>query len=292
MSFLRRHPVLRTLLAIGTCATAIFSSIIAMIPLIIVIHAVTSERVYEVSPEAVNPEMDGKMVRIHVSEIRAATVDEGGNPAVSPLFGLARHDALWVRADFRTPMPDTGRIKSDPYGIGSYREGITEAHPLYAGAYELQLKEHIMLGISEERGCIDISPSGVNLPEELQARLIEVTDTHMVLKGKDYAPVHLHFSYQPSPLRSDLYMLGRQKGNCIEVQTLIRGLEEFEKHTREHPLNGQDVAWALALLLFSSLAAAAAYFITRLSPRKSVCRAFLCAMLIQVILAALLEQGI
>ena len=292
MNFLHQHPALRVLLAIGAWATAVFSSIAAMILLVIVIHALSSERVYEISPEAVNPEMDGKLVRIHVSEIRAATIDEGGSPAVSPAFGLAEFNALWVRADFRDPKAATGRIKSDTYRIGPYREGISEAQPLYAGAYELRLPAHIMTGLSDERGDIAISPASVRLPDDLKARVVEVTDTHLVMKGNDHAPVHLYFSYQPSPLRTDLYMLGRQKGNCIEVQTLIRGQQEYEKHTREHPLDGSDARWALAFLLFSSGAAAAAYFFTRLCTRRSTGKAFIWAMLIQLCLAALLEQGI
>lgn len=292
MNFLLQHPALRVLLAIAAWATAVFSSIASMILLVIVIHALSSERVYEVSPGAVNPGMDGKLVRIHVSEIRAATVDEGGSPAVSPSFGLAEFNALWVRADFRNPKAATGSIKSDTYRIGPYREGISEAHPLYAGAYELQLPDHIMTGLSEERGDIAISPASVRLPDDLKARVVEVTDTHLVMEGNDHTPVHLYFSYQPSPLRADLYMLGRQKGNCIEVQTLIRGQQEYEKHTREHPVVGSDVRWALAFLIFSSCAAAAAYFFTRLCSMRSTGMAFIWAMLIQLCLAALLEQGI
>ena len=292
MNLLRQHPALRVLLAIAAWATAVICSIASMILLVIVIHALSSERVYEVSPGAVNPEMDGKLVRIHVSEIRAATIDEGGSPAVSPSFGLAEFNALWVRADFRDPKAATGSINSDTYRIGPYREGISQAHPLYAGAYELQLPDHIMTGLSDERGDIAISPSSVRLPDDLKARVVEVTDTHLVMEGNDHAPVHLYFSYQPSPLRADLYMLGRQKGNCIEVQTLIRGQQEYEKHTREYPVVGSDVRWALAFLLFSSCAAAAAYFFTRLCSRRSTGMAFVWAMLIQLCLAALLEQGI
>lgn len=292
MSFLRRHPVLRTLLAIGSWATAVFGSLIAVLLLVVVIHELTSERVYEVFSEAVNPEMEGKLVRIHVSEIRAATIDEGGSPACNPAFQLAVFDALWVKADIRPPKPATGSIKIDTYRIGSYREHITEAHPLYGGAYELRLPESIMAGISEEAGTVTIPPTRVQLPGDLQARLKEITETHMVMEGNDHAPVHLHFSYQPSPLRKDLYMMGRQKGNCIEVQTLIRGQKAYEQQTREHALVSGDVAWALGLLLFSSLAATVAYFITRLCPVKSLGLPFLCALFIQVVLAVLLEHGI
>ena len=68
-----------------------------------VAQSLSSEPVYEATPEQVNPALEGKLVRLRVSEL----VAEGG-PVTDEAFGLSMENTIALRRLFQ---PTDGRIR-------------------------------------------------------------------------------------------------------------------------------------------------------------------------------------
>ena len=280
--FLRRHPLLQGLLTL-ICALAALGTGFAGIGVgILLFNDVLSERVYEVQPTCHRPEYEGKLVKMHMRELRG----EGG-PAQLQEYGLSYENALWVRSDMRPPRPMM-KQRVDFHSIGGIRERIATAPRLLSGAYELRFPprrlEHVAHG-----NAICIPPSQVRLPASLADRVMEVGDKHFVMRGNDNATAHLSFSYMPSPQKKNLHLFGRQKGNIIEVKDIIRGEEAFRHLEREQSFViisfREHLLLALEFLIVSSALTAMAYFLGTLCSSRAVFIAAAMAIVLQLVLA-------
>ena len=278
--FLRRHPLIRSLLTLVCLLTALGTGAASIGIWILFFNDILSERVHEVQPFCHQPEYEGKLVKIHVRELHS----EGG-PAKLSNYGLSCDNVLWVRSDMRPPRPMMKR-REDFHCIGSVRECIAAAPKLLSGAYELHFSHNLM----EHMDCgkpICIPPSQVTLPAALADRVAEIRDTHFVMRGNDNATVHLSFSYVPSPQRVNLQLLGRQRGNRIEVTEFIRGEDAFRHLEREHSFIifsfREHLLLALVFLMISSSLAALVYYLNTLCSCRAVLFAAAVSILLQLV---------
>lgn len=104
--------------------------------------SVSSEPVYEVTPERVDPAYEGKFVRMRVTELRA----EGG-PVEDATFGLCLENTLALRRFFRQSEPH-GRIRVNYTELAGIREAGFRAPVVKAGAYSVKARK----GFWEELG--------------------------------------------------------------------------------------------------------------------------------------------
>ena len=280
--FLRRHPLLQVLLTL-ICALATLGTGLASVGTWILLFTdLLSERVHEVQPACYQPEYEGRLVKMHVRELRG----EGG-PAQLKEYGLSYDNAVWVRSDMRPPHHMMKRGE-DFHSIDGVREHIATAPRVISGVYEL----HFTPSQLEHVACsnpICIPPSQVTLPDSLSGRVKEVHDKYFVMQGNDNATVHLSFSYMPSPQQKNLHLFGRQRGNSIEVKSFIRGKEAFRNYEREYSFVllsfWEHLLLALGFLMVSSGLAALAHFSGTLCSGRAVLIAAAVAIALQLVMA-------
>lgn len=280
--FLRRHALLQGLLTLVCVLAALGAGLATIGTWILLFNDVLSEQVHEVQPACHQPEYEGKLVKMHVHELRG----EGG-PAQLREYGLSYDNAVWVRSDMRPPHPMMKR-RENFHSIGGVRDRIATAPRVISGVYELHFSpsqlEHVACG-----NPVCIPPSQVTLPESLAGKVKEIHDKHFVMRGNDNASVHLSFCYMPSPQKKNLHLFGRQRGNSIEVKSFIRGEEAFRNHERERSLVimsfWEHLLLALGFLVVSSGFAALAHFFGTLCSGRAVLIAAAVAIALQLVLA-------
>lgn len=218
-----------------------------------VAQSMSSEPVYEGTPEQVNPALEGKLVKMRVNEL----VAEGG-PVVDETFGLCGENTIALRRFFQLPQHrGEWRVRAHYHELHGVREASFVAPVVKAGAYTLRVRE----SFCAELGGEYLNPDALTLPAAWENRVEASTKHGIILCTEDTANLaseHVVFRYIriASPWRGVLYMVGRQCGNALDLTDkdcgLIRGEEEFRRRHRIRPvlgMTGTDTReYALCLL--------------------------------------------
>lgn len=227
----------------GRCLTALKQAcvlVLALVALVLIFVAGTvyseiaqslsSEPVYETSPEQVNPALEGKLVKMRVSEL----VAEGG-PVTDEAFGLSMENTIALRRLFQ---PTDGRIRVIYSGLHGIRiQACFLAPVVKAGAYTLRARESFW----GELGGEYLNPDTLQLPAEWEEHIVSRSKHDVTLRTNDtsnLATPHAVFQYERivSPWRGELYMVGRQRGHGLDITGdycgLIRGEAAYQQRTR------------------------------------------------------------
>lgn len=205
----------------------------------------SSEPVYEATPGQVNPALEGKLVRLRVSEL----VAEGG-PVTDEAFGLSMENTIALRRFFE---PTKGRLQVSYGALHGIRKACFLAPVVKAGAYSLRARESFW----GELGGEYLNPDTLQLPSAWEENIVSRTKYAITLRTNDIsnlATPHAVFRYEriASPWRGVLYMVGRQHGHELDITGdycgLIRGEEEFQQRTRLRPMMHEALHMLPALL--------------------------------------------
>ena len=242
---LKNHPMIRTLLAVLSACAAGVLSLIGGVMMAVLLSWCASERVYEVNTTHFTPSLDGRLVKLHVTELRVE-----GDGAREPVFGIYRPDALLIESVCYSPL--------------SVNDGSYLAPRILSGVRELKFNDskYILSSLGSEI----IDPSTATLPEELKPLVEEITPRHIVLRaGKidDDTEIlsDLYFSYIPAGQKVDMYVTGRLLGNVVYVDKRLPE-EDFVDYTRNHDLSG---AYLYGFLLATILVCGAACCLTAIA---------------------------
>lgn len=199
-------------------------------------QSLSSEPVYEVAPEQVNPELEGKLVKMRITEL----VAEGG-PLTDETFGLSRENAI---ALYRFYRPQSrGRINTNYHALHGIQESWVLAPRVKAGAYTLRARKIFW----EDLGGEYLNPDEMTLPAAWEGRVVSRTAHGITLRTDDtsnLAAPNADFRYMriPSPWRGVRHMVGRQQGNVLDLTGegcgLIRGEEQYQQWSRMRPAVG------------------------------------------------------
>lgn len=199
-------------------------------------QSLSSEPVYEVAPEQVNPELEGKLVKMRITEL----VAEGG-PLTDETFGLSRENAI---ALYRFYRPQSrGRTNINYHALHGIQESWILAPQVKAGAYSLKVRE----GFWEDLGLHYINPDELTLPGEWENLVVARTKHDIILRTDDTSNLAapkavFKYSWIPSPWRGVRHAVGRQYGNVLDLTGegcgLIRGEEQYQQWSRKRPAMG------------------------------------------------------
>lgn len=219
---------LKLLRFLGALLAVVFG-VVALILSYVSLHMVIrsgvylcSEKVHEISLSEYKPELDGCLVRVHVTEIRA-----GKNWAMENYFDFPVPGAVLVSSYISGEQADMPRDVQDLADI----TGTYAAPQVMAGIFELKGMKAADYGgsICKVADCsrARLMPGVKKLAKSVTPEYIElrVADTHGV-------PYRIAFNYAPSPHKVNLYLIARQNGKCLEVQDMLRGEAVFRNATR------------------------------------------------------------
>lgn len=210
-----------------------------------VAQSLSSEPVYETTPEQMNPALEGKLIRLRVSEL----VAEGG-PVTDEAFGLSTENTIALRRFFQ---PTKGRLQVSYGALHGIRKACFLAPVVKAGVYSLRARESFW----GELGGEYLNPDTLQLPSAWEENIVSRTKYAITLRTNDIsnlATPHAVFRYEriASPWRGVLYMVGRQHGHELDITGdycgLIRGEEEFQQRTRLRPMMHEALHMLPALL--------------------------------------------
>ena len=207
------------------------AALIALIPTIfgiaITLPIMTSERVYRADAWELNPELDGKLVKVHFQHIYA-----NGQQAQDESFNLRNKGIALKRAYMQAPGK---RVQY--HTVHQIKECVNTAPCICAGAYELKANP-AELWFHDRCFKQELVPSAeYTIPQTLHPYVEEVKDTELVLRTGDTGPaasrtVSLTFTSVPAELKGDFYLVGRQSGNTLHVMQVLLSNEEMQTHTR------------------------------------------------------------
>ena len=201
-----------------------------------VAQSLSSEPVYEATPEQVNPALEGKLVKMRVTEL----VAEGG-PLTDETFGLRKESTIALHR-YYLPLRK-GRINVSYREVHGIRESWVLAPRVKAGAYSLRARDSFW----EDLGGEYINPDEMTLPAAWEGRVVSRTAHGITLRTDDtsnLATQYAEFKYMriPSPWRGVRHMVGRQQGNVLDLTGegcgLIRGEEQYQQWSRMRPAMG------------------------------------------------------
>ncbi|MBR2144515.1 MAG: hypothetical protein IJ956_03175, partial [Akkermansia sp.] len=172
-----------------------------------VAQSLSSEPVYEATPELVNPALEGKLVKMRVTEL----VAEGG-PVVDETFGLSKENAIALHRCFIHREKPKRRIQVNYNELHGIRESWILAPQVKAGGYSLRARESFWEDFGEEL----INTEALTLPT-----MWETVDR-----------IVFQYRWIPSPWRGVRHIVGRQHGNALEGCGLIRGEQEYQQKSR------------------------------------------------------------
>lgn len=257
----------------------------------VVAQSLSSEPVYEATLEQVNPALEGKLVKMRVTEL----VAEGG-PLTDETFGLRMENTIALKRFYRTECSN-GRfhvIYNELHGI---RKALILAPDVKAGAYSLRARESFW----EDLGGEYLNPDVLTLPAAWTGRVVSRTKHGITLRTDDtsnLAVPNVDFEYMriPSPRRGVLHMVGRQQGNVLDLTGegcgLIRGEQEYQKKTRIHSLpvvpTGECCLWVLGLTGAITLSLLPGVLILQ---KRGLLRAVSVAALLGILLIALVASA-
>lgn len=202
-----------------------------------VAQSVSSEPVYETTPGQVNPALDGKLVKMRVTEL----VAEGG-PVVDEIFGLREENTIALKRYYMPECSD-GRLRVYYKELHGIRKALLLASEVKAGAYSLRARDSFW----EDLGGEYINPDEITLPAAWEGRVVSRTAHGITLRTDDtsnLATQYAEFRYRriPSPWRGVRHMVGRQQGNVLDLTGegcgLIRGEEQYQQWSRMRPAVG------------------------------------------------------
>lgn len=202
-----------------------------------VAQSLSSEPVYEAIPEQVNPALEGKLVKMRVTEL----VAEGG-PVVDEIFGLREENTLALNR-YYLPECSEGRLRVYYKELHGIRKALILAPDVKAGAYSLRARDSFW----EDLGGEYLNPDEMTLPAAWEGRVVSRTAHGITLRTDDtsnLATQYAEFNYMriPSPWRGVRHMVGRQQGNVLDLTGegcgLIRGEEQYQQWSRMRPAVG------------------------------------------------------
>jgi len=201
-----------------------------------VAQSLSSEPVYEAIPEQVNPALEGKLVKMRVTEL----VAEGG-PLTDETFGLRKENTIALHR-YYLPLRK-GRINVSYRELHGIRESWVLAPRVKAGAYTLRAREIFW----EDLGGEYLNPDEMTLPAAWEGRVVSRTAHGITLRTDDTSNLaapnaDFHYMRIPSPWRGVRHMVGRQQGNVLDLTGegcgLIRGEEQYQQWSRMRPAVG------------------------------------------------------
>lgn len=255
-----------------------------------VAQSLSSEPVYDAEPGRVDPELEGKLVRMRVTELSAAD-----GPAVDALFGLRREGVLAV---CRYYLKEThGRATVGYHELDGVPEAAFPAPVVRAGAFRLKAREFFWNNL----GGRSIPAEEVVLPAEWEPRLVARTEQGITLRTQDTsqlaAPqVTLCFCEVLSPWQGERFLVGRQRGEVLDLTGKdcgeVRGAVAFAAHTRARPisfcvLSGSRLELGLTMAALLVLTVLCLFPVTLQQGRRSWSCAAVVALLWAVLLTAL-----
>lgn len=196
-------------------------------------QSLSSEPVYEATPEQVNPALEGKLVKMRITEL----VAEGG-PLEDETFGLSRENAIALHRFYRPHYQ--GRINVYYNELHGVRKSWIFASQVKAGVYALKVRESFW----ENIGPHYINPDELTLPTEWKNRVVARTRYDITLRTDDTsnlaAPQAVFcYTWIPSPWRGVRHVVGRQQGKVLDLTGegcgLIRGEEQYQQMNRIRP---------------------------------------------------------
>ena len=202
-----------------------------------VAQSLSSEPVYEATPEQVNPALEGKLVKMRVTEL----VAEGG-PVVDEIFGLREENTLALNR-YYLPECSEGRLRVYYKELHGIRKALILAPDVKAGAYSLRARDSFW----EDLGGEYLNPDEMTLPAAWEGRVVSRTAHGITLRTDDtsnLATQYAEFKYMriPSTWRGVRHMVGRQQGNVLDLTGegcgLIRGEEQYQQWSRMRPAVG------------------------------------------------------
>ena len=207
----------------------------------------SSAPVYEADPARINPAYEGEYVKMRVTELHA----EGG-PVEDALFGLCYDDTVVLQRYFA--RSEKSRIIHT--SVDGIKQACIVAPVVKAGAYRLKAREEVWRSLAG--GGESVPAEQVKLPAVWEGRLVEKSDHGITIRTGDtsnLATPHatLCFLRVPSPWRGELYVVGKQKGNVLDMHEihcgLIRGEKNYQEQTRIWPLENVILhrEWELVL---------------------------------------------
>lgn len=202
-----------------------------------VAQSLSSEPVYEATPEQVNPALEGKLVKMRVTEL----VAEGG-PVVDEIFGLREENTIALNR-YYLPECSEGRLRVYYKELHGIRKALILAPDVKAGAYSLRARDSFW----EDLGGEYLNPDEMTLPAAWEGRVVSRTAHGITLRTDDtsnLATQYAEFKYMriPSPWSGVRHMVGRQQGNVLDLTGegcgLIRGEEQYQQWSRMRPAVG------------------------------------------------------
>ena len=196
-----------------------------------VAQSASSEPVYETTPGQVNPALDGKLVKMRVTEL----VAEGG-PVVDEIFGLREENTIALNRYYRPECFD-GRLRVYYKELHGIRKALILASEVKAGAYSLRARDSFWDDLAGEY----LNPDEMTLPAAWEGRVVFCTAHGITLRTDDtsnLATRYAEFRYRriPSPWRGELHMVGRQQGKVLDLTGegcgLIRGEQRYQQKSR------------------------------------------------------------
>lgn len=250
-----------------------------------VAQSLSSEPVYEAIPEQVNPALEGKLVKMRVTEL----VAEGG-PLTDETFGLRKENTLALNR-YYLPECSEGRLRVYYKKLHGIRKALILAPDVKAGAYTLRARDSFW----EDLGGEYLNPDEMTLPAAWEGRVVSRTAYGITLRTDDtsnLATQYAEFKYMriPSPWRGVRHMVGRQQGNVLDLTGegcgLIRGEELYQQKSRIRTaiLEPQEL---LALLGGITLCLLPAVWMVQ---KQGCLRATYVSMLLGVLLSALVAS--
>ena len=197
-----------------------------------VAQSLSSEPVYEATPELVNPALEGKLVKMRVTEL----VAEGG-PVVDETFGLCKENAIALHRCFILREKPKRRIQVNYNELHGIRESWILAPQVKAGGYSLRARESFWEDFGEEL----INTEALTLPTVWENSVVSRTPHDIILRTNDTSNLavdRIVFQYRwiPSPWRGVRHIVGRQHGNALDLTGegcgLIRGEQEYQQKSR------------------------------------------------------------
>lgn len=210
-------------------------------------QSVSSEAVYEATPERVNPALEGKLVKMRITEL----VAEGG-PLIDELFGLHKENAITLHRFYQPHC--NGRVQVSYRELHGIRESRIFAPRVKAGAYTIHARESFW----DDLGGVYLNADELILPNEWEDHVIGLIQHNITLRTDDTSNMAgpqavFVYSWIPSPWRGVRHVVGRQHGHELNLTGqgcgLIRGEEAYLQMSRIRPLPLKPWEYCLHLLV-------------------------------------------
>ena len=207
-----------------------FVALLVMVPTVIgtgfLLQLMSRETVYRAESHNVNPAFEGKWVKVHFKHIYT-----DGEQAQDALFGISNKGIALKRC-----------FKADSHSRVQYNTvhdipGCNFTAPrICGGSYELKVAPE--LWFHDRAFQQELVPtSEYKVPEQLEQYVDAVHDHEISILTGDTGPaaqrsVSLAFSYIPTDLKGDFYLVGQQIGNTLHVFDVLMNAKEMQTHCK------------------------------------------------------------